>query len=241
MMALPADNSTPHGKAGRYSGPASTPSPDAEVLQNLWSVFDQMPIGILTTDRMCAITSINASACASFKTSVDKAVGRDIGAFLPLFSGINTPAAAHEILREVGEHMEGRRGNGTLIPCEVALSEVKTDKGSALIWTFRDVSARTEIERQKKSLEKELEQAHRLESLGTLAGGIAHELNTPIQFVSDNMRFLGDAFAEVQRALAQYALITPPSENERIVKENDLAFLLEEAPNAVKQSLEGLE
>jgi two-component system NtrC family sensor kinase len=118
---------------------------------------------------------------------------------------------------------------------------VKTDKGSALIWTFRDVSARTEIERQKKSLEKELEQAHRLESLGTLAGGIAHELNTPIQFVSDNMRFLGDAFAEVQRALAQYALITAPSENERIVKENDLAFLLEEAPNAVKQSLEGLE
>ena len=241
MMALPADKSLPIGKSRRMSGLGGTPPYDGESPKTLWSVFDQMPIGILTTDRACTIVAINASACASFKTSFDKAVGRHVGAYLPQFDESRTSAAAHEILHAVDDYMDGRREDGVSVPCEVALSEVETGTGSALVWTLRDVSVRAEMERQKKALEKELEQAHRLESLGTLAGGIAHELNTPIQFVSDNMRFLGDAFAEVQRALAQYALITPPAENERIVRENDLAFLLEEAPNAVTQSLEGLE
>jgi len=109
-----------------------------------------------------------------------------------------------------------------------------------LIWTLRDVTLRTEIESQKKALEKELEQAHRLESLGTLAGGIAHELNTPIQFVSDNMRFLGEAFEELQRALNEYRAFVPAEENARIATANDLDFLSEEIPSAVKQSLEGL-
>ncbi len=54
----------------------------------------------------------------------------------------------------------------------------------------RDITGREEAE-------MELRHAQKLESVGRLASGIAHEINTPIQFVGDNTRFLQDSFVEL--------------------------------------------
>ncbi len=61
----------------------------------------------------------------------------------------------------------------------------------------RDITGRDEAE-------LELRHAQKLESVGRLASGIAHEINTPIQFVGDNTRFLQDSFTGLQTLLAKY-------------------------------------
>ena len=105
----------------------------------------------------------------------------------------------------------------------------------------------------QKKLEAELQQAQRLESVGRLAAGIAHEINTPVQFVNDNCYFLKDSVPQVRSALECHqeclravaaGSMTPAEALERTAameRGADLAFLHENMPTAVGRALEGLE
>jgi PAS domain S-box-containing protein len=95
------------------------------------------------------------------------------------------------------------------------------------------------------TLERQLAQATRLESIGQLAAGIAHEINTPVQYVSDNTRFLTDSFTEVLttlRAVQALAVGDDPAAGRlrTALAGMDLEFLAEEIPSALSQSQEGL-
>ncbi|MCM4082353.1 PAS domain S-box protein [Paractinoplanes hotanensis] len=91
-------------------------------------------------------------------------------------------------------------------------------------------------------LERHLNQANRLEAIGQLAAGIAHEINTPIQFVSDNTRFIEQTFGQivelVQDAQTRFAAID--EDFAQRLRDVDLEFLLAEVPTAITESLEGL-
>jgi len=105
---------------------------------------------------------------------------------------------------------------------------------------------------ERKQLETQLAQAQKLESIGQLAAGIAHEINTPTQFISDNVCFLQDNFSSMLKVIDSYAAqldpdAPPKSWDERCdeirstLEELDYEFLREEIPQALEQTLEGLE
>ena len=114
----------------------------------------------------------------------------------------------------------------------------------------RAVSDRTlQLEREMKERERlqaELFRAQKLESIGQLASGIAHEINTPIQYVATNAEFLQEAFQDLRGMLEQAKAATEDSAHYDLEKfqqaaENaDLDFLLEEIPRALNQAREGV-
>ncbi|NJO67630.1 MAG: histidine kinase, partial [Rhodospirillales bacterium] len=94
----------------------------------------------------------------------------------------------------------------------------------------------------RKHLQSQLLQAQKMESMGQLAAGMAHEINTPIQYVSDNVRFLQTAFQGFEALIAcVQAHQQSNSEFSAKAEEVNLAFLLQEVPQALQQSLEGLD
>ncbi|MBI5814175.1 MAG: PAS domain S-box protein [Nitrospinae bacterium] len=104
---------------------------------------------------------------------------------------------------------------------------------------------------ERKVMESVFSQAQKLEAIGQLAAGIAHEINTPIQYVGDNLRFLEDAFREIDHLICEYAMVSDSAAEGRVSPESaklaaslaqsmDVNFLREEIPRAVAQSLDGV-
>jgi PAS domain S-box-containing protein len=94
----------------------------------------------------------------------------------------------------------------------------------------------------------QLANASKLESIGELAAGIAHEINTPAQYVGDNVRFLADSFDSILgcidgiNALAAACMESALSQGVfRKLASADMPYLSKEIPKAISQSLEGIE
>ena len=100
----------------------------------------------------------------------------------------------------------------------------------------------TDVQRAKR----ELERTEVLQNLGMLGAGIAHEINTPIQFIGDNLHFLNDSFKDVFTLVEVYDKMLGQGQadsNEQIGrarKDADLDFIVDEIPQAIEQSLEGV-
>jgi PAS domain S-box-containing protein len=149
-----------------------------------------------------------------------------------------------------GEAWTGRvqtkKIDGTVFTQEASICPIRESSGEiiCLVSIGRDITRQLALERQ-------LIQAQKLESIGQLAAGIAHEINTPMQYLGDNTHFLKDSFDNVADLVSlSNRLLTALKEDslteqltrevEKAIEKADLEYLSEEIPKAIDQSLEGI-
>lgn len=106
-----------------------------------------------------------------------------------------------------------------------------------------DATAQKENEMKSRlQTELELRQAQKLESVGRLAAGVAHEINTPVQFVSDNITFLSESIVALLNVISAYRKAVPLDEQLAAIEEEaDLTFVVENLPDALDSVREGLQ
>ena len=209
-----------------------------ELATRLETVMRTAPDPIVLADSRGTIVSANEAARSVFGFDVEPPVGQSMTELLV------DPAFARE-LPDGTREAEGRRRDGSRFPVDASIARTRVGDGLLVIAIFRDLTARREMELQ-------LRQAQRLESVGRLAAGLAHEINTPIQFVGDSLHFLEEGFGELLevlerhrdllRAAEERAGLEPWIEKIRAAEESmDMEFVRSETPGALKNARDGIE
>ena len=129
-----------------------------------------------------------------------------------------------------------KNGNEKEVEISVTFMDYKGKKGTQGI--LRDLTAH-------KQMETQIRHSQKMEAVGTLAAGIAHEINTPSQFINDNLSFLRNAFNDLKPILTLQQTTNAETINtvklKELAEKADLDFLLEEIPSAIDQSADGIQ
>lgn len=129
-----------------------------------------------------------------------------------------------QVVRTDAEPLDFRvltRGGGTRHVR--ALFSRRTDSIATLRGVLLDVT-------KQRELELELRQAHKLESVGRLAAGVAHEINTPMQYIGDSLTFVDEGVSDLITALGGVAAVASDS---------DLQYVVDQLPLAVARARDG--
>jgi PAS domain S-box-containing protein len=202
----------------------------------LRTMIDLIPAFIYAKDAQSRFTACNKLVANRMGVNPDELIGKTDFDFFPLemaekfFADEQALIRSGEALMDLEEIAYDKTSgmNRVILTSKVPLRDAAGNL-TGIVGTGYDIT-------ERKAAEERMASSERHESIGRLAAGVAHEINTPIQYLSDSVKFISEG---VQELLAHvdtlHAKQTPaPAADE------DIEYLREELPPALKRVSEGL-
>jgi len=215
-----------------------------EALRLAQSSLEHAADAIYWISPVGGIVYANQAACRHLDHSRDEFLALSVPDIDPLFPR-EVWSAFWEDLKTRGSRnfeTQHKTKQGRIFPVEITATYLEFDGQEYALAFARDIT-------ERRQLESQLRQAHKLEGIGQLAAGIAHEINTPTQFVADNLTFLRDSWKTTRELLQQYrdaiqnaSSTLPPdllAALQEAERKSDFTFVSAEVPHAIDQSLDG--
>ena len=210
---------------------------------------------VIMVDREGIVTDANKTALDALGWNLEEFAGQPLHAtihhsqedgseypwdFCPVFAAIED-GSSHHVDGDVFWQKDGSSFLADFIVCPVR-DDANSITGAVM--TFRNLT-------QQRLQEANRIHSMKLESIGVLAAGIAHEINTPIQFIGSNLSFLQESFQSLLELAETYGALNRSeagsAQHEEfkekalaLEEEIDLPYLLDEAPKAFEQTQHGV-
>lgn len=212
------------------------------------SIVETVPNPLFVVDEELRIEVVNSATISLVGFTRDELVGASLTTFLSMREISRVMGAKRTDSGLVsGVETNVQTKEQKLIPVILSASVMKdeaTGKEKIVLVAF-DVS-------ERRALEAQLLQSQKLESVGQLAAGIAHELNTPIQYIRDNMSFLSAEFERIKSIVSDCLVLSEAISKGPVpkqvaldllsrAKDSEITYLLNEIPTAIQETLNGAE
>ncbi len=208
-----------------------------------------IPSILIGLDSSGRITRWNAAAASTFGVDAAQAIGQTLDGCGAQWLQLDLRSEVKQWLAHTSffapPDLGFKKGEETRFVGLGVQPIARSSGASGFIVTGAEVT-------QRKYLEEQLRQAQKLEAVGQLAAGIAHEINTPAQFVGDNIAFLKESWASIaelirislrmRKELGGGSLPAGIREAvDRTCEGTDIDYLLAEVPSAIDQARDGTE
>ncbi|MDX8393863.1 MAG: PAS domain S-box protein [Mariprofundales bacterium] len=165
----------------------------AQNASRLHAITSHIPDGLITINELGNIQSMNPAAERMFGYETDELIDKNISCLMHnpyreehdgyLHRYVSTET--NHIIGELRE-VEGCCKDGSSIEIELQISDLKLDDHHIFIGLLRDISDRKKLAKERQTLQDHIEYSQRLESLGVLAGGVAHDFNNILSSIMGN-------------------------------------------------------
>ena len=165
------------------------------------SLMHAAPDGILMCSQKKSVVDCNEAAAEQFGCAQTALVGASLFELMP---ELNKVPFAENGRFTIDVPIQAVRKDGTQFPVELHGYTNAENTGCHYALFVHDISSRMKARDRRHQIQQQIDETRRLEAIGSLSAGIAHEINTPIQFIGDNLDYLSEALGHVHQSYKNY-------------------------------------